>query len=79
VSLCRSYGCGKDAHTLRPAFDSKMIQLKGDLLVNDNAWTKLMQRAYGECHVDGDSAPIADDEQRAEVSAKADKFIATFD
>jgi hypothetical protein len=62
----------------RPAFDSKMIQLKGDLLVNDNAWTKLMQRACGECDVDGDSAPIADDEQRAEVSAKADEFIATF-
>jgi hypothetical protein len=49
------------------------------MLVNDNAWTKLMQRVYGECHIDGDSAPIADDEQRAEVSAKADKFIATFD
>ena len=63
----------------RPAFDSKMIQLKGDLLVNDNAWTKLMQRAYGEYNVDGDSAPIADDELKAEVSAKADEFIATFD
>ena len=64
---------------VRPAFDNKMMLLKGDLLVNDNSWTKLMQRAYQEYDVDGDADPIANDEWRAEVSAEADKFIATFD
>ncbi|KAH9051480.1 Endonuclease/exonuclease/phosphatase, partial [Lactarius vividus] len=56
----------------RAAFDSKMITLKGDLLVNDNAWAKLMQGI--QCEPD-----VADDECRAEVSTQADAFIATFD
>jgi hypothetical protein len=64
---------------VRPAFDSKMMYLKGDLLVNDNAWTKLMQKAYQEYNVDGNTDPIAGDEWRAEVSDEADKFIDTFD
>jgi hypothetical protein len=38
-----------------------------------------MQRAYKEYNVDGDANPITNDEWREEVSAKADKFIATFD
>ena len=63
----------------QPAFDNKMICLKGDMIVNDNTWTKLMQHAYDEVAVDGDHVAIATDEQRAEVSAEADKFIATFD
>ncbi|KAI9430327.1 hypothetical protein H4582DRAFT_2087106 [Lactarius indigo] len=53
---------------LRPkkaAFDSKMIHLKGDLVVNDNAWSETWD--------------VDDDENKAEVSTQADNFIATFD
>ena len=57
----------------RAAFDSKMICLKGDLLVNDNVWTRLMHKAYGE-----EPEPL-EDEPNAEVSAFATKFIDTFD
>ncbi|KAI9453802.1 Endonuclease/exonuclease/phosphatase, partial [Lactarius psammicola] len=49
----------------RAAFDSKMIYLKGDLIVNDNAWVKLMrQTTAGLAHL---------------ISTAADAFIATFD
>ncbi|KAF8259711.1 hypothetical protein EI94DRAFT_1902729 [Lactarius quietus] len=64
---------------VRPAFDSKMMYLKGDKIVDDNTQIKLMQHAYQKCDVDGDTSPIADDKWRAEVSAEADKFIPTFD
>jgi exonuclease III len=63
----------------RASFDTKMIYLKGDLIANDNAWTKLMQQAYGEVAVDGDYAPIADNDTKAKVSTFANEFIDTFD
>jgi exonuclease III len=63
----------------RASFDTKMIYLKGDLIANDNAWTKLMQQAYGEEAVNGDYAPIVDDDTRAKVSTFANEFIDTFD
>ena len=65
--------------SVKPAFDSKMLHLRGEGLVNDNAWTKLMQQAYQEYNVDGDHKPIAGEEWRAEVSNEVDKFIDTFD
>ena len=63
----------------QPVFDNKMIHLKGYMIVNDNAWTKLTQHTYGEDAANGDHSAIADDECRAEVSTKVDEFIATFD
>ncbi|KAH9032706.1 Endonuclease/exonuclease/phosphatase, partial [Lactarius pseudohatsudake] len=60
------------ARPTKAAFDSKMIRLKGDLLVNDNAWAKLMQDI-------GFAPDVVDDECKAEVSTQADAFIATFD
>ena len=65
----------------RAAFDSKMMYLKGDLIVNDNAWVKLLGQVKGELAKIGDDTlpEPADGEQEAVVSAAADKFIATFD
>ena len=34
--------------TTRINWDNKMIRLKGDLVANDNSWTQLMTRAFGE-------------------------------
>ena len=58
----------------RTSFDTKALRLKGDLVINDNAWTKLMTDAYGPDHEHG-----ADDDTEAEVSEAADRFIETFD
>ncbi|KAF8256401.1 hypothetical protein EI94DRAFT_1711612 [Lactarius quietus] len=58
----------REKRPTRASFDTKMLYLKGDLI-----------QAYGEMSMDRDPGPIATHELRAEVSTKADKFIATFD
>ncbi|KAF8258019.1 hypothetical protein EI94DRAFT_1708406 [Lactarius quietus] len=35
----------REKRPTRASFDTKMLYLKGDLIVNDNAWSKLMQQA----------------------------------
>ncbi|KAF8260945.1 hypothetical protein EI94DRAFT_1893738 [Lactarius quietus] len=63
----------REKRPTRASFDTKMLYLKGDLIANDNAWSKLMQQAYGEMSTDGDPEAIATDELRAEVSTKANE------
>jgi len=61
---------------VRTSFDNKMIGLKGDLVANDNSWSRLMTRAFGEEHLADDPE---DGEEGRLVSDQAGRFIATFD
>ena len=53
-----------------------MICLKGDLVVNDNMWVRLMTTAYGD---DFNVKTVDIDEVKPEVLAAGDTFIETFD
>jgi exonuclease III len=61
---------------VRTSFDSKMIRLKSDIVVNDNSWSRLMLTAFGE-----EQPPNEDPDSEVAhlVSEQADRFIATFD
>jgi endonuclease/exonuclease/phosphatase family metal-dependent hydrolase len=59
-------------------FDNKMICVKGDLVVNDNAWTQLMTWSFGEDYLHTED-PVGDQETKAVVLANATGFINTFD
>jgi len=65
----------KDVPT-RTHWDNKMIRLKGDLVANDNSWTQLMTRAFGEDFLIEEHD---EEEVRNLVSNQADRFIETFD
>ena len=60
----------------RTSFDNKMIRLKSDLIVNDNAWTRLMTTAYGEDYL---STDYAEGEVKNLVSEQEQNFATTFD
>jgi hypothetical protein len=59
-------------------FDLNMIRLKGDMIANDNAWTRLLTTAFGE---GGNPDPVIlpTDDTDLFISEEADRFIVTFD
>jgi exonuclease III len=59
-------------------FDNKMISLKGDLVANDNAWSRLMTRAFGPDYYPNDNE-ARDEEVSNLVANNTEAFIKTFD
>ena len=58
------------------SWDNKMIHLKGDLVANDNSWTRLMTLAFEEDFLDKEHNI---DKAKCLVSNQVDCFIKTFD
>jgi exonuclease III len=59
-------------------FDNNMIRLKSDLVVNDNAWSQLMTRAFGEDYLPNED-PERDQEVSESIANNTSTFIKTFD